>query len=206
MIDQLAFNSDGLIPAVVQDASSRRVLMVGYMNREALSLTLSDRFVTFWSRSRGCLWRKGETSGNHLCLVSIHPDCDRDTLLVLVHPEGAVCHTGAWSCFGEDDPHQTGTLERLEALVKERSRELPELSYTAELFRSGTARIAQKVGEESVETVIAAIQDNRNAIQEESADLLFHLLVLLVDREIPLRDVLDVLERRGARRQGPAHE
>jgi len=185
------------MPAVVQDALTGRVLMVGYMNAEAVSLTLADNLVTFWSRSRGRLWRKGETSGNLLRLVGMYPDCDGDTLLLLVRPEGPTCHTGAESCFdGVDGFPHPGILEQLESTVAGRRRDLPTSSYTAGLFRAGTARIAQKVGEEGVEVALAAVQDDRHRIREEAADLLFHLLVLLVDRGIPFRDVLDVLDRR----------
>lgn len=200
-INELDFEKgDGLIPAIVQDSESFRVLMLGYMNRESLEKTLEGERVTFYSRSREELWTKGETSGNYLELEDIQSDCDNDTLLILARPTGPVCHTGEKSCFFKKDfsPESGGYgfLTRLEKLLKNRRETLPEDSYTASLFRDGLDKIAQKVGEEAVETVIEAKNDNRDAFLDESADLLFHLMVMLVEKEIPMRDIVGRLERR----------
>ena len=176
----------GLLPAIVQDARTLRVLMLGYMDRAALEATLSSRRVTFFSRSKGRLWTKGESSGNFLELASIDVDCDGDTLLVQAHPQGPTCHLQRESCF----PSAPGsTLADLSALVERRAAERPEGSYTTKLFDGGIRRIAQKVGEEGVETALAAVAEDEDALLGEGADLLFHLLVLLRARGLGLADV-----------------
>lgn len=169
----------GLVLAVVQDAASGEVRMLAYMNREALEATERTGWVTFFSRSRQALWRKGETSGNALELVSIRPDCDGDALLVLARPQGPTCHTGAPSCFGEDGAPGAGFLAQLAAIVASRARADSPQSYTARLLGEGTKRIAQKVGEEGVEVAIAAAAGNPAEVTAEAADLLYHLTVLL---------------------------
>jgi phosphoribosyl-ATP pyrophosphohydrolase/phosphoribosyl-AMP cyclohydrolase len=198
MIDKLNFGKlNGLVPAVIQDASTSQVLMAGFMNREAVEKTLTDGFVTFWSRTKSRLWRKGETSGNTLAVVSIAVDCDGDALLIKARPAGPVCHTGSFTCFGEEEGRSDiSALEQLETIIRERAQTLPESSYTASLIRSGTARIAQKVGEEAVETVVAAIQKNREGVKAEAADLVYHLLVLLHDQKVSLQEVSEVLKAR----------
>jgi phosphoribosyl-AMP cyclohydrolase / phosphoribosyl-ATP pyrophosphohydrolase len=211
MIDKLNFAKlNGLIPAIVQDTVTRQVLMVGFMNREAVERTLRDRRVTFWSRTKGRLWQKGETSGNFLEVSSIQIDCDSDALLIRALPAGPVCHTGSYTCFGEEKAGEA-VLEGLEDIIDERRLQKSAESYTARLFQRGTPRIAQKVGEEAVETVVAALQNDRSALAEESADLLYHLLVLLKDRGLRLADVTAVLKKRmikpsedGAAPQAPA--
>ena len=184
---------DGLLPAVVQDAGSRRVLMLGYMSREALGLTLSTRRVTFHSRSKARLWTKGESSGHVLDLVSLEADCDLDTLLVQATPRGPTCHLGCPSCF----PHAPGDyLAQLDAIVAQRERERPTGSYTTKLFEQGLRRIAQKVGEEGVETSLAAVSQDDDALLGEAADLMYHLVVLLRARGLSMADALRVLEQR----------
>ncbi|SBV36212.1 fused phosphoribosyl-AMP cyclohydrolase; phosphoribosyl-ATP pyrophosphatase [uncultured Stenotrophomonas sp.] len=185
----------GLMPAIVQDAATLRVLMLGYMDRAALDSTLQGGKVTFFSRSKQRLWTKGETSGNHLEVADIRTDCDADTLLVTVRPHGPTCHTGSNSCFG-DTPGQF--LGALDALVEQRERERPAGSYTTSLFDKGTRRIAQKVGEEGVETALAGVAQGDDELLGESADLLFHLIVLLRARGLSLADAVAVLERRHA--------
>lgn len=184
---------DGLLPVVVQDAASLRVLMLGYMNAEALAATRASGKVTFYSRSKQRLWTKGESSGHFLEVVSIDQDCDEDTLLVLAHPRGPTCHLGRESCFPGAPGDFLGTLD---ALVAERERARPAGSYTTSLFEKGTRRIAQKVGEEGVETALAAVAQGEEDLLGESADLLYHLLVLLRARGLGLADVLRVLETR----------
>ena len=184
---------DGLLPAVVQDAATLRVLMLGYMTREALEITLATRRVTFHSRSRGGLWTKGESSGHVLDLVRLEADCDNDTLLVLATPRGPTCHLGRTSCF----PQAPGAyLAELDAIVAQRERERPAGSYTTKLFEQGLRRIAQKVGEEGVETSLAAVAQDEAALLGESADLLYHLVVLLRARGLSMADALRVLEQR----------
>ena len=185
----------GLLPAVVQHADTLQVLMLGYMDREALQATIDTGLVTFRSRSRQRLWQKGETSGNVLALAGIAPDCDGDALLVLARPAGPTCHLGTASCFA-DAP--VDGLAALDALVARRERERPPGSYTTGLFEAGVRAIAQKVGEEGVETALAAVAQADDALAGEAADLLFHLLVLLRARGLSLRDARAVLERRGA--------
>ena len=172
-----AKNADGLIPAIVQDESTLQVLMLGYMNREAYEKTLATGHVTFWSRTRQTLWTKGETSGNYLELVSIHPDCDNDTLLVRAIPHGPTCHTGSRTCFGTTETE--GFVRYLSQVIARRHAEMPEGSYTTKLFTKGVDKIAQKVGEEAVETVIEAIAGRRDGFLYEASDLVYHLLVLL---------------------------
>lgn len=193
-IDALAWEKQGgLLPAIVQDAATRRVLMLGYMNREALAATQASGKVMFYSRSKQRLWMKGESSGAVLDLVGIETDCDADTLLVQVHPRGPTCHLKRASCF--PDAPGDGLVE-LDALIAQRERERPEGSYTTRLFESGTRRIAQKVGEEGVETALAAVAQDDTAVLGEAADLLYHLLVLLRARGLSLDAVVDVLAGR----------
>lgn len=195
-IDALAWDKqDGLLPAIVQDADSRRVLMLGYMSREALAKTLDSGQVTFFSRSKGRLWTKGESSGHVLALVSLEADCDRDTLLVQARPHGPTCHLGTTSCF----PSAPGdVLGELQALIRARHAERPPGSYTTKLFDAGVKRIAQKVGEEGLETALAAVAEEDAPLLGEAADLLYHLIVLLQARGLSLADALAVLaQRRG---------
>ena len=189
---------DGLLPAIVQDAFDGRVLMQAYMNREALQHSLDTGRVTFWSRSREALWAKGETSGNTLALNAIHADCDLDCLLVLATPEGPTCHRNTDSCFDNDSAviPDLAFLASLERLVNDRAEQLPQGSYTTELFTAGVKRIAQKVGEEGVETALAAAAGDIEELVNESADLLFHVLVLLKARETSLSDVVSTLQSR----------
>jgi len=191
---------DGLLPAVVQDAGDGAVLMVGYMSRESLERTLADGLVTFYSRSRATLWRKGETSGNVLRLVEIAPDCDGDTLLVRARPAGPTCHLGSRTCFdGDESSALPGFLGQLEAVIGSRLREAPDGSYVARLVESGRQRVAQKVGEEGVEFALAAAVGDREATLEEGADLLFHLMVALREQGLTLSDVITRLEGRHRR-------
>lgn len=195
-LDQLAWDKmDGLIPAVVQDAASGRLLMLGYMDREALGATLESGFATFFSRSKGRLWQKGETSGNRLKVVGVHEDCDADALLVLAEAQGPTCHEGTVSCFG-GEPIGPGWLAELAAVVKTRAQAGPDTSYTRWLLKEGTARIAQKVGEEGVEVALAAVTRDQSGMAEEIADLLFHLTVLLEARGSDWTAVTDVLRKR----------
>lgn len=187
--------TDGLMPVIVQHAVSGEVLMLGYMNPEALDKTLESGKVTFFSRTKQRLWTKGETSGNFLNVVSIAPDCDNDTLLVLANPIGPTCHKGTSSCFG-DTAHQWLFLYQLEQLLAERKSADPETSYTAKLYASGTKRIAQKVGEEGVETALAATVHDRFELTNEASDLMYHLLVLLQDQGLDLTTVIENLRKR----------
>jgi len=197
--DQLAWNKgDGLLPAVVQHAMDGRVLMLGYMNRAALAQTLDGGKVTFYSRSRQRLWTKGETSGHVLNLVSIHADCDADSLLVLADPAGPTCHRGTDSCFGDAAVPGLAFLGQLDALIAARERERPAGSYTTRLFEGGVRRIAQKVGEEGVETSLAAVAEDDAALRGEAADLLYHLIVLLRARGLGLDAVAETLATRHA--------
>jgi phosphoribosyl-ATP pyrophosphohydrolase/phosphoribosyl-AMP cyclohydrolase len=188
--------SDGLLPAIVQHWRSGTVLMLGYMNREALSQTLQSGKVTFWSRSKQRLWCKGETSGNYLELKSAHPDCDVDAILLLAEPLGPTCHLGTASCFGDEAVPTLSVLSDLEDLIGQRDRDRPADSYTTRLFESGIRRIAQKVGEEGVETALAAVAQDDASIASEAADLVYHLLILLRARGVGLGDVADVLKSR----------
>jgi phosphoribosyl-AMP cyclohydrolase / phosphoribosyl-ATP pyrophosphohydrolase len=184
----------GLVPAIVQDSKTREMLMLGYMNAEALAKTEAEGVVTFHSRSKGRLWTKGETSGNVLKVVSIKPDCDGDALLIEAAPVGPTCHTGTASCFVTETD---GAFARLEAIIVDRkSAGATDKSYTARLFAEGLPRIAQKVGEEGVEVVIAALSGTDAELSGEAADLLYHLTVLLQARGLGLRNIVDVLEKR----------
>jgi len=189
------FNADGLIPAIVQDTRTREILMLAYMNEEALRLTLERRETHFWSRSRQQLWYKGATSGNSQKVVSIRLDCDQDTVLVEVEPRGPACHTGSYSCF-QVEPALEGFLNQLYALVEQRKEQRPEGSYTTYLFNSGLDKILKKVGEEATETVIAAKNTDASRLTAETADLLYHLIVLLVERGVSLEDVVKELKER----------
>lgn len=191
----------GLLPAVVQHAEGGRVLMLGYMNREALRATLTRRRVVFYSRTRQRLWEKGETSGHTLQLISIRTDCDRDTLLVTAIPAGPVCHLGTASCFGDASPTNAGGLaflEALETVIAQRIADQPEGSYTARLYAQGPKRIAQKVGEEGLEVALAAVAEADDKLVAESADLLYHLLLLLKSRGLRLEHVVAELASRHA--------
>lgn len=199
-IDTLDFDKgDGLIPAIIQDADNFQILMLGYMNREALETTLEKEHVTFYSRSKERLWTKGETSENYLDLVDIQQDCDDDTLLVLAHPQGPTCHTGNQTCFFRKEfkpEHNLDFLSDLEQLIFSRKKERPEGSYTTSLFDKGIDIIAQKVGEEAVETILESKNNNPNVFKGEVADLLYHLLVLLAEKDIPLKEIVQKLEDR----------
>jgi phosphoribosyl-AMP cyclohydrolase / phosphoribosyl-ATP pyrophosphohydrolase len=191
--------TNGLAAAIIQDATTRQVLMLGYMDDAALAKTLQEGVVTFFSRSKNRLWTKGETSGNFLKLVSIKPDCDGDALLIRAEPVGATCHTGAATCWQEENDLQgTDFLLHLEAVIQKRKSEDPSLSksYTNSLFQKGINKIAQKVGEEAVELVIEAKDNDRDLFLGEAADLMFHYLVLLAAKDFTLEDVLGVLRER----------
>ena len=188
---------DGLVPAVIQDAETKNVLMLGFMNREAYDKTLETGKVTFFSRSKSRLWTKGETSGNFLHVVSIKNDCDHDTLLIRVHPEGPVCHTGTDTCWGEKNEANPLTfLSELQDFIETRHKEMPEGSYTTSLFKDGINRMAQKVGEEGVETALAATVHDRFELTNEASDLMYHLLVLLQDQDLDLTTVIENLRKR----------
>lgn len=187
---------NGLVPAIVQDAASGKVLMLGYMNQEAYAKTIEEKVVTFFSRSKQRLWTKGETSGNKLQLVDIKSDCDSDALLIKVIPQGPTCHTGTDTCWGETNEDSLAFLRKLEMVIAERKSGNDESSYTASLFRKGINKIAQKVGEEAVEVVIEAKDTNDELFLSESADLLFHYLVLLQAKGFTLNDVTAVLASR----------
>lgn len=190
---------NGLIPAIVIDRSGGAVLMLGFMNEESLNKTISTKLVTFFSRSRNTLWTKGETSGNFLELIDIKLDCDNDSLLIYANPKGNTCHTGNYSCF-DIEPGNKNFLSTLFELIKKRKIDLPENSYTTRLFREGSNRIIQKVGEEAIETVIAAKNRNKSEIINESSDLIYHLLVMLAEQEIEFDDVISNLEQRHNRK------
>lgn len=187
----------GLVPAIIQDADTRCVLMLGYMNEEALQKTLQTGKVTFWSRSRNVLWTKGETSGNFLHLVSIKSDCDHDTLLVRVHPDGPTCHLGTDTCWAEENNQAPlSFLSSLQDFIEKRHEELPEGSYTTSLFRKGTNKMAQKLGEEALETVIEACNGTNEQFVYEGADMLYHLLVLLTAKGLRIEDLANELQKR----------
>jgi phosphoribosyl-AMP cyclohydrolase / phosphoribosyl-ATP pyrophosphohydrolase len=192
--------ADGLVPAVVQDAAGGAVLMLGYMNREALAATQASGRVTFWSRSKGRLWTKGETSGNHLEVSSIAADCDGDTLLILARPAGPACHLGTRTCFGETPPRTAAEslafLDTLQKIIAERIADPRPDSYTAKLLAQGPRRVAQKVGEEGVELALAAVAQGDAEIVGEAADLLYHVLVLLQSKQLSLDQVVAELEAR----------
>ena len=188
---------NGLVPAIVQDATTKNVPMLGFMNQEAYDKTLATGHVTFWSRSRNCLWTKGETSGNFLNLVSIQNDCDDDTLLVKVHPQGPTCHTGTDTCWGEtNETNPLLFLTELQDFIEKRHQEMPEGSYTTKLFRDGVNKIAQKVGEEALETVIEACNGTNDKLTYEASDLMYHLLVLLTSKGMRIEDVAAELAKR----------
>ena len=186
----------GLVPAIVQDAYTEQVLMLGYMNEESLSKTQKSGLVTFYSRSRKTLWTKGETSGNTLKLVSVTADCDQDTLLVRAVPTGPTCHEGTTSCFGDNGPQGLGFLAQLETLINARKTADPESSYTAKLLKGPLHKAAQKVGEEGVEAALAAIAETDDGLVFESADLIYHLMVLLAAKDVKLADVIKELKTR----------
>ena len=188
---------NGLVPAIIQDADTRQVLMMGYMNPEAYEKTIQTKHVTFWSRSRQCLWTKGETSGNYLNLVSITPDCDADTLLVEVHPDGPTCHTGTDTCWGEENTASPLLfLTQLQNLVDSRRDTLPEGSYTTTLFRDGLNRMAQKVGEEALELVIEACNGTDERLIYEGSDMFYHLIVLLTSKGLRIEQLAAELQNR----------
>ena len=197
-MDTLNFEKlNGLVPAIIQDGRTNQVLMVGFMNPEAIEKTLADKKVTFWSRTKKRLWQKGETSGNYLEYVSMQEDCDNDSLLIKAIPHGPVCHTNQFTCFGEDETIDVGgVLCRLEETIRSRKLMMPEGSYTSKLFKEGTPRIAQKVGEEGVEVALASVLGDKKRFTEESADLLYHLLVLLCQQDLTLTDVTKELRSR----------
>ncbi len=183
----LSKNSDGLLPVVVQDYATLKVLMVAYMNKEAYEKTVETGKATFYSRSRNALWTKGETSGNYIEVVKMYPDCDNDTLLIMGKPYGPACHRGTTSCF--DTPENEGFVRKLEKVIQGRHAEMPEGSYTTMLFKKGVNKIAQKVGEEAVETVIEAIDANKERYLYEASDLIYHLLVLNEQMGFSLEDI-----------------
>lgn len=187
-------NADGLIPAIIQDDLTRQVLMLGYMNAEAYEKTVAEGRVTFYSRTKGRLWTKGETSGNFLTVKSIAKDCDNDTLLIRVEPAGPVCHTGSHSCFG--GRLNEGFIGTLQDVIQQRHRDMPEGSYTTKLFTKGVKKIAQKVGEEAVETVIEAVDNNNPDLVYEASDLVYHLLVLLENQGLSIKDLEEELAKR----------
>ncbi len=187
----------GLVPAIVQDAVTKNVLMLGFMNEEAYQKTQDTRHVTFWSRTRQTLWTKGETSGNFLNLVDMKIDCDNDTLLVKAHPDGPTCHTGTDTCWGEDNINNPLLfLTELQDFINQRKQEMPEGSYTTSLFNKGINKIAQKVGEEALETVIEATNGSSEHLVYEASDLLYHLLVMLTEKGLRIEDVAAELQKR----------
>ena len=189
-------NKDGLLPAIIQDATTKNVLMLGYMNQEAFEKTRQTKLVTFFSRSKQRLWTKGEESGHYLELVEMKADCDNDTLLILVNPKGPTCHRGTDTCWGEKNEPEYGFLTTLETIIANRKTNQDSKSYVTSLFKSGINKIAQKVGEEAVETVIEAKDNNGDLFLNEAADLLFHYLILLQAKEFKLDQVVSVLESR----------
>jgi phosphoribosyl-ATP pyrophosphohydrolase/phosphoribosyl-AMP cyclohydrolase len=188
--------ADGLVPAIVQDAATKTVLMLGFMNQAAVDATLASGKVTFYSRSKNRLWTKGEESGNFLNYISMKEDCDQDSLLIQAIPEGTVCHMGTDTCWGEDNNTSIAFLNKLEQIIEERKNADPSSSYVASLFAKGINKIAQKVGEEAVELVIEAKDNNEQLFLDESADLLFHYLILLQSKGYQLDDVVKVLAQR----------
>lgn len=187
----------GLVPAIIQDAQTKNVLMLGYMNKEALDKTMDTKRVTFWSRSRNCLWTKGETSGNFLHLIDIKVDCDNDTLLVRATPDGPTCHTGTDTCWGEDnEKNPLLFLTELQDFIERRHEEMPEGSYTTSLFRDGVNRMAQKVGEEALEAVIEATNGTADKLVYEVSDMVYHLIVLLTSKGLRIEDIAAELQKR----------
>ena len=190
---------NGLVPAIIQDNTTRNVLMLGYMNREAYEKTLATGKVTFWSRSRNCLWTKGETSGNFLNLVDIKVDCDNDTLLVRVNPSGPACHLGTDTCWGEtNDANPLLFLTELQDFINKRHEEMPEGSYTTSLFKDGLNRMAQKMGEEALEAVIEATNGTNDRLIYEASDMFYHLIVLLTSKGLRIEDIAKELKERHA--------
>jgi phosphoribosyl-ATP pyrophosphohydrolase/phosphoribosyl-AMP cyclohydrolase len=198
LLSRLNFSksSDGLLPVVVQDIATSKVLMLGYMNMEALEQTMKTGLVTFYSRSKGRLWVKGETSKHYLHVNKIIGDCDDDTLLIKASPAGPVCHTGADTCFNEKNRIEEDFLYQLERIIADRKANTQATSYTSSLFQEGINKIAQKVGEEVIELIIEAKDNNEELFKNEAADLIFHLLVLLQQKNCPLNDIMDVLKER----------
>jgi len=188
--------ADGLVPAIVQDANTKTVLMLGFMNQAAVDATLAEGKVTFYSRSKNRLWTKGEESGNFLNYISMSLDCDQDSLLIQANPEGPVCHMGTDTCWGEDNNTSIAFLNKLEQIIADRKKADPSSSYVASLFAKGINKIAQKVGEEAVEMVIEAKDNNEQLFLDESADLLFHYMILLQSKGYALADVAKVLAQR----------
>ena len=187
----------GLVPAIIQDAVTKNVLMLGFMNEEAYQKTIDTKKVTFWSRTRNCLWTKGETSGNYLNLVDIRLDCDNDTLLVKVHPQGPTCHLGTDTCWGEDNSlNPILFLSELQNFIDKRHQEMPENSYTTSLFKKGINKMAQKVGEEATEPIIEATNGTNEQLVYESSDLLYHLIVMLTAKGLSIEDVASELIKR----------
>lgn len=192
----------GLVPAIIQDAETRNVLMLGYMNQESFDKTLETKKVTFWSRSRNCLWTKGETSGNFLHLVDIKVDCDNDTLLVKATPDGPTCHTGTDTCWGEkntplvEEENPLLFLTELQDFINRRHEEMPEGSYTTSLFKDGVNRMAQKMGEEALEAVIEATNGTSDKLVYEASDMIYHLIVLLTSKGLRIEDVAAELQKR----------
>jgi phosphoribosyl-ATP pyrophosphohydrolase/phosphoribosyl-AMP cyclohydrolase len=205
-IEKVKFDERGLVPAIVQDARTREVLTLAYMNRQSLVQTMVTGQTWFWSRSRNELWHKGETSGNTQDVVSLAHDCDDDAIVVLVNPAGPACHTGARSCFAfeHEEEFSDGVLHQLFEVIKSRQRERPEGSYTTYLFDKGLDKILKKVGEETAETIVAAKNDDPKQLVSETADLLYHLVVMLVARGVSLDDVRDELAQR--RKRGGARD
>ena len=187
---------DGLVPAIIQDDKTLRVLMLGFMNQEAYEKTVETGTVTFWSRTKGRLWTKGETSGNYLNVVSIKNDCDNDTLLIKVNPVGPVCHTGADTCWNEDNDNPIMFLIELQRFIEHRHQEMPEGSYTTSLFRDGLSRMTQKVGEEAVELVIESMKGDNERLIYEASDMMYHLIVLLTSKGLSIEDIArELIER-----------
>jgi phosphoribosyl-AMP cyclohydrolase / phosphoribosyl-ATP pyrophosphohydrolase len=196
-INEIDFTKmNGLVPAVIVDKTYNKVLMLGFMNKEALELTIESGKVTFFSRTKNRLWTKGETSQNYLIVDKIYTDCDNDSLLIYAAPKGATCHKDQYSCFGIERTDEINFLTYLSELIKSRKNDMPENSYTTSLFEKGINRIAQKVGEEAVETVIAAKNDDEDELLNEISDLIFHLLVLMEEKNISLKDVNNNLMKR----------
>ncbi|MFO7841139.1 MAG: bifunctional phosphoribosyl-AMP cyclohydrolase/phosphoribosyl-ATP diphosphatase HisIE [Fidelibacterota bacterium] len=188
--------ADGLIPAIIQDDNTDKVLMLGYMNKEAFKISRESGKVTFYSRSRHQIWTKGETSGNFLHIRHIREDCDADTLLIRAVPAGPVCHTGKDTCFADENPAHTHFMEKLEKIIARRKENPAPGSYTAKLLNEGTRKIAQKVGEEATEVIIEAMDDDQHLLKEELADLFYHVLVLMADKDISMDDINLVLSNR----------
>ncbi len=187
---------DGLLPAIIQDADNLRVLMLGYMSKESMEKTLKTKRVTFFSRSKQAIWIKGETSGNFLDFISVDIDCDKDTILIKALPQGPTCHTGTQTCFNDENGASIQFLKTLSMLINQRNKNRPEGSYVTTLFEEGKSRISQKVGEEGVELALAHMKDDRDEILNESADLIFHMMVLLENSNLSIDDVCEILEKR----------